>query len=84
MKNFAALDEEKIVENEGMPFSYVINLMREIADILNIYGSNFVFHIEKVLNDQYELMNKLNDGNKEKYPDENKEKYPEMESPLPL
>ena len=76
MKNFAALDEEKIVENEGMPFSYVINLMREIADILNIYGSNFVFHIEKVLNDQYELMNKLNDGNKEK--------YPEMESPLPL
>jgi hypothetical protein len=30
LKNLAAIEADKIVESEGLPFSYVINLMKEI------------------------------------------------------
>ena len=31
------MDYEKIVETEGLPFAYVINLMSEIKDTINLY-----------------------------------------------
>jgi hypothetical protein len=54
LKNLATIETDKIAENEGLPFSYIINLMKEITDILTIYGENFIYQIEKVLNEQYE------------------------------
>jgi hypothetical protein len=57
LKNIAAMDVERIVESEGLPFSYVVNLLREISEIVSLYGQNFLFQIEKVLNDQYETIN---------------------------
>lgn len=45
------------MDSEGLPFSYVINLMKEIEEIVTINASNFVYQIEKVLNEEYEEMN---------------------------
>ena len=49
LKNLAAVDHEKIIESEGLPFSYVVNLMKHISDILRLHSGNFLTHIEKVL-----------------------------------
>lgn len=34
----------------------MINLMKDIEDMISIYSKNFVYQIEKVLNNQYEEM----------------------------
>jgi len=52
-----AIDDEKIVESEGLPFSFMVDLMREISDVISIYGENFIYHIEKVLNEEFEEIN---------------------------
>jgi len=39
------MDFERIVESEGLPFSYIVNLMAEIKDIIKLYGNNFVYQI---------------------------------------
>lgn len=52
-----AIDDEKIVESEGLPFSFMVDLMREISDVISIYGENFVYHIERVLNEEFEEIN---------------------------
>lgn len=57
LKNLAAMDHEKIIESEGLPFSYVINLMRHIADLLHLYRHNFAAHAEKALNAKYQEVN---------------------------
>ena len=36
--NMTAKEHEKIVKTEGLPFSYVINLMKEISAILSTYS----------------------------------------------
>jgi len=52
-----ATDEERIVDKEGLPLSFIIDLMKEISDFASIYAENFVYQIEKVLNEEYEEMN---------------------------
>ena len=47
------MDHEKIIESEGLPFSYIINLMKQISDILQLYNGNFLSHIEKAVNEKY-------------------------------
>ena len=37
LKKMELMDYEKIVETEGLPFSYVMNLMSEIKDTINLY-----------------------------------------------
>lgn len=44
------------MDSEGLPFSYVINLMKELSEIITINAENFVYQIEKVLNEEYEEM----------------------------
>ena len=39
------MDHEKIVETEGLPFAYIINMMTEIRNILDLYENNFVYQI---------------------------------------
>ena len=39
------MDHEKIVKSEGPPFSYIVNLMSQISDILKLYSANFVKHV---------------------------------------
>jgi len=39
------MDVEKIVESEGLPFSYIVNLMEEISDMIKINGQNFIYQI---------------------------------------
>ena len=48
------LDYEKIVESEGLPFAFVMNLMQEIKDIMYLYQANFIHQVEKVLNTEFE------------------------------
>ncbi len=48
------MDHERIIESEGLPFAYVINLMSEVKDILTLYGRTLVNQVEKVLNDEFE------------------------------
>ena len=48
------LDYEKIVETEGLPFAFVMNLMQEIKDIMSLYQENFIHQIEKVLNTEFD------------------------------
>ena len=50
------LDYERIVESEGLPFAFVMNLMQEIKDIMNLYQENFVHHVETVLNTEFEAV----------------------------
>lgn len=58
LKNLSAMDNEKIIETEGLPFSYIINLMKQMEDYLKLYGQNFVQHVEKALSDKsHELDN---------------------------
>jgi hypothetical protein len=51
LKNLAVLDQERIIESEGLPFAYVINLMSEVKDILTLHSSTLVNQVEKVLNE---------------------------------
>jgi hypothetical protein len=46
------MDKEKIIETEGLPFSYIINLMKQMSEYLKLYSGNFVQHLEKALNDK--------------------------------
>jgi len=39
--------------------------MKEISDIIKISGNNFIYQIEKVLNDQYESINHKENRDKE-------------------
>ena len=55
LKDLAAIDVDKIIETEGLPFSYIINLMKQMSDMLKLYNSNFLKHIEKALNDLYSV-----------------------------
>lgn len=50
----SVMDHERIIESEGLPFAYVINLMTEIKDILSLYGRTLVNQVEKVLNDEFD------------------------------
>jgi hypothetical protein len=67
LKNLTATDTDKIVSSEGLPFSYIVNLMKEVSDTFRSYGENFTYQIEKVYNDQFELMTKSH------YPEEHEE-----------
>lgn len=51
LKNLSAIEVDKIVDSEGLPFSYIINLMKEISEIISNNAENFVYQIEKVLNE---------------------------------
>lgn len=42
LKNLAVLDQERIIESEGLPYAYVINLMSEVKDILALHSSTLV------------------------------------------
>lgn len=53
LKNLSAMAHEKIIESEGLPFSYILNLMKHIEDTLKLYGNHFISHIEKALNSRY-------------------------------
>jgi len=48
------MDYERIVESEGIPFAFIINLMTEIEDILKLYEVNFVSQLEQFLNNKYD------------------------------
>lgn len=39
------MDTEKIIESEGLPFSFIINLMKQMSDFLRLYSGNFVQHV---------------------------------------
>jgi len=51
------MDYERIVESEGIPFTYIINLMMEIQDIINLYEVNFVSQLEEFLNNRFDEVN---------------------------
>ena len=46
------LDHDWIVDTEGIPFNYIVNLMTEVKEIISLYEVNFVYQIEKFLNDR--------------------------------
>jgi hypothetical protein len=48
------MDYERIVESEGIPFTYIINLMAEIQDIIKLYEVNFIYQLEQFLNNKFE------------------------------
>lgn len=37
LQNLGASDHELIVESEGLPFAYILNLMRQISDMLKLH-----------------------------------------------
>lgn len=37
LKKMELLDYQKIVESEGLPFSFVMNMMNELQDTMNLY-----------------------------------------------
>jgi hypothetical protein len=53
LKNLEAEEEEKIIENEGLPFAYILNMMKQISDVMKIYSENFKNQVEKALNEKY-------------------------------
>lgn len=48
------MDYERIVESEGIPFTYIINLMSEIQDIIKLYETNFIYQLEQLFNEKFE------------------------------
>jgi hypothetical protein len=48
------MDHERILENEGLPFAFIVNLMTELEDILRIYDGNLVYQVEELLNLKFE------------------------------
>lgn len=54
LKNLAVLDQERIIESEGLPFAYVINLMTEMKDVMQLYAATLVSQVEKVLNEEFD------------------------------
>jgi hypothetical protein len=50
LSNLAALKDEEISAREGLPFSYVINFLQEMDDILKLYCPNMIHYVEDLLN----------------------------------
>ena len=57
LKKIELMDYEKIVESEGIPFTFIVNLMKEIQEILDIHEQNLVYQVEKVLNKEFDALN---------------------------
>jgi len=52
-----ASDDEKILESEGLPFAYIVNLIKQVSDMLKLHSSRFVNQVEKALNEKYNDVN---------------------------
>lgn len=50
LKQMELLDHERVVENEGMPFNNIANLMLDVQSILREHETNFIFQVETFLN----------------------------------
>lgn len=44
-----------MIETEGLPFAYIMDMMKQISDITQVYGHNFREQVEKALNMESEI-----------------------------
>lgn len=51
------MDYERIVESEGIPFAFIINLINEIEDVIRLYDVDFVYQVEQFLNNKFDEVN---------------------------
>ena len=47
------MDQQKIVETEGLPFAFILNFLTEIKDTLNLHQNNLMEKVVKILNKQF-------------------------------
>jgi hypothetical protein len=40
-----------------LPFAYILNMMKQVSDLMKIYGDNFKNQVEKALNEKYNEIN---------------------------
>lgn len=45
LSNLASLKDEEISAREGLPFSYVLNFLQEVNDILRLYCPNLIHYV---------------------------------------
>ena len=50
LNNLASLKDQQISAREGLPFSYVLNFLQEVDDILKLYCPNLIHYVEDLLN----------------------------------
>ena len=56
LKNIELMDYDKIVETEGIPFTFIINMLTEMQEILQNHEQNLVYQVEKVLNREFDAL----------------------------
>lgn len=44
---------DEISDSEGLPYSYLVNFLINIREIMTLNERNFVFHAEKLLNQHF-------------------------------
>lgn len=56
LKKLESYDDE-IMDEEGLPYSYLINFLINIREIMTLNERNFVHHVEKLLNQHFKSEN---------------------------
>ena len=56
LKNISNRTEEQIIETEGLPYAYTVNLIEEITEITDRHIKNFVYQAERALNMELDKM----------------------------
>lgn len=51
--DFEVDEEELISDREGLPYSYVINFLTGIKESMMLNEKNFVYHVERLLNQHF-------------------------------
>lgn len=49
----AAEDHDKISESEGLPFAFIVDLMKSVRDVMKIHKENLVAKVEEVFNKEF-------------------------------
>jgi|JI10StandDraft_1071094.scaffolds.fasta_scaffold939530_1 hypothetical protein len=44
---------DEVSELEGLPYSYIINFLMNLRETLSLNERNFVYHVEKLLNQHF-------------------------------
>lgn len=46
----AAEDHEKISESEGLPFAFIVDMMKSIKDVMKFHKETLISKVEEVFN----------------------------------
>ena len=53
LENMAAEDHEKILESEGLPYAFIVDMMKSVKDVLRFHKDTLIAKVEEVFNKEF-------------------------------